>query len=374
MSLDSLRLMVVDDTGLYRKLLSDILSRLDGIEVVGTASNGRIALAQLYRLKPDLLTLDVEMPVMDGLETLGHLREVAPEVGAIMVSSLTKRGADVTVEALERGAFDFITKPEGRNPTESATHLEQQLQPLLQVFRTKARLNALMRGGRATCKPVATPRPAEASRGGGPIVPRLPGVAPRARTELLTIGLSTGGPQALARLIPHLPRGLGVPIVVTIHMPPTFTASLADALNGKSALTVVEASSGQVLENDTVYIAPGGKQMKVVRSPGQMRPVVAITDDPPEKHCKPSVDYLFRSVAELYGNRSLGVIMTGMGDDGVRGLRLMKEKGAMVMAQDEASCVVFGMPGEAVKAGVVDRVVSLDQMAQAICQHIQKKA
>src|SRR5215467_4361630 len=206
--------------------------------------------------------------------------------------------------------------------------------------------------------------------GADDIVRRMQALQSKAPIEIVAIGISTGGPQALAEVIPHLPTHLAVPVVIVQHMPQTFTGALAASLNDKSVLTVVEGQNGQTLEAGMVYIAPGGKQMKIVReSPGQA-PHLLMMDDPPENHCKPSVDYLFRSVAHLYGNRALGVIMTGMGADGVRGLRLMKQQGAKTLAQDAASCVVFGMPMEAIKAGVVDAVVPLGQLAVAIIQHI----
>jgi two-component system chemotaxis response regulator CheB len=191
-----------------------------------------------------------------------------------------------------------------------------------------------------------------------------------ASVDIVALGVSTGGPQALAQVIPKLPTDLGVPIVIVQHMPPMFTAALAASLNGKSALKVVEGRPGQILEASTVYIAPGGKQMKVAR-PAPAAPLsLCITDDPPENYCRPSVDYLFRSVAQVYADRALGIIMTGMGADGVLGLRLMKRQGARVIAQDEASCVVFGMPMEAIKAGVVDAIVPLEQLASAITKHV----
>jgi two-component system chemotaxis response regulator CheB len=191
--------------------------------------------------------------------------------------------------------------------------------------------------------------------------------------EIVAIGVSTGGPQALTEVIPYLPANLAVPVVIVQHMPQTFTEALAAALNDKSVVTVVEGQHGQTLEAGVVYIAPGGKQMKIVQQSQSQAPHLLITDDPSENYCKPSVDYLFRSVAQLYANRALGVIMTGMGADGVRGLRLMKQQGAKILAQDAESCVVFGMPMEAIKAGVVDAVVPLKQLAAAIIQHVGRR-
>ena len=370
---DSLRLMVVDDTALYRKLLSDILAQIDGVEVVATASNGSLALAKLPHVKPDLLTLDVEMPTMDGLETLRRLRDVAPEVGAVMVSTHTLHGAKVTMDALELGAFDFITKPEGGTLADNTADLRRRLQAIVNTFHTKKHLKALLHAKDGATRPTKSPLTVPAGGEAGAIVQRMQALGSTAPIELVAIGVSTGGPQALANLIPRLPEPFGVPVVIVQHMPSMFTAVLAESLQKKSSLTVVEAHAELVLEKNTVYIAPGGKQMKIARQGAQKRPTLLLTDDPPEHHCKPSVDYLFRSVARVYGNRALGVIMTGMGSDGTLGLRLMKRQGARVMAQDEASCVVFGMPAEAIKAGVVDVVVPLERMAEKIRQQVGKR-
>lgn len=373
MDSDSLRLMVVDDTGLYRKILGDVLSNMDGVDVVGTASNGSLALAKIAHLKPDLLTLDVEMPTMDGLETLRQLRHVAPHIGAIMVSAHTKHGAKTTMDALELGAFDFITKPDGQNIDANVTHLRRQLQPIISTFHTKKHLKALLHGNGASSRPAVPTVPAATRGRADGVIQRMQTLSRNPSVNLIAFGVSTGGPQALACVMPRLPQDLGVPVVVVQHMPPMFTGALAESLNSKSALTVVEACTEQVLEANTVYIAPGGKQMKITQKGADKRSRLLLTNDPPENHCKPSVDYLFRSVAQLYGNRALGVIMTGMGADGVVGLRLMKRQGATVLAQDEASCVVFGMPAEAIKAGVVDVVVPLERMAEEICQRLRKR-
>jgi two-component system, chemotaxis family, protein-glutamate methylesterase/glutaminase len=205
------------------------------------------------------------------------------------------------------------------------------------------------------------------------IVRRMQALQIQAPIEIVAIGVSTGGPQALIEVIPYLPANLAVPVVIVQHMPQTFTGALAASLNDKSVLTVIEGHNGQTLEAGMVYIAPGGKQMKIVQQSQRQAPNLLMTDDPPENHCKPSVDYLFRSVAHLYAHRALGVIMTGMGADGVQGLRLMKQQGAKILAQDAASCVVFGMPMEAIKAGVVDAVVPLGQLAAAIIQHVGRR-
>jgi two-component system chemotaxis response regulator CheB len=369
--LEPLRILVVDDTALYRKILTDVLAKLPGVEVVGTAQNGKVALGKIAQLRPDLITLDVEMPEINGLETLRQLKHSAPTVKAIMVSTHTSHGAKVTMEALALGAFDFIAKPDSWDIEKNIETLQTQLHPIIAALSNKKAIQSLLRNGQPI-QSLSSILPRTPAASPSDIVHRVQTIVHTDRVDIVAIGISTGGPKALVEVIPKLPRPLGVPVVIVQHMPPLFTAALAESLNQKSALTVVEDKNSQVLEPDMVYIAPGGKQMKIVRSERTQPPTLAITDDPPENHCKPSVDYLFRSIAQLYASRALGVIMTGMGADGVLGLRLMKRLGAQVLAQDEASCVVFGMPMEAIKAGVVDVVLPLDQIAEEISRQVRR--
>ena len=228
MNAQPLRLLVVDDTGLYRKLLRDTLVQIDGVEVVGTASNGSLALSKLSLLEPDLLTLDVEMPMMDGLETLRQLRQVAPTVGVIMVSAHTNRGAKVTMEALELGAFDFIAKPEGNDLADNLVSLRRQLHPIIAAWRNKKRLKPLLDAKDTPARPpertITTPAQPRAEE----VIQRMRALSRSAPIALVALGVSTGGPQALAHLIPRLPQDLGVPVVVVQHMPPMFTAALAN--------------------------------------------------------------------------------------------------------------------------------------------------
>lgn len=357
---EPLRALVVDDTTLYRKVLSDLLSEIPGVEVVGTAPNGKIALAKIPQLRPDILTLDFEMPEMNGLETLQQLKTQAPQVGAIMISSHTSQGAKITMDALELGAFDFVAKPEAGSMAESIESLRSRLKPIIQAY--LIRKVRRIPGASPRVTPMVTPRVSP---------PLVRSTAIDGRIDLVAIGISTGGPNALAHVIPQLPSNLGVPIVIVQHMPPIFTAALAESLTKKSQIKVVEAQHGQVLEPNVAYIAPGGKQMGIAAQGTNY--TVVITDDPPENHCKPSVDYLFRALASTHKNRVLSIIMTGMGADGTRGLKLLKAQGAKVLAQDEASCVVFGMPMEAIKAGVVDTVLPLDNIAPEIIRLIRKR-
>ena len=356
----TIRVLIVDDTVLYRKILSDVLSVIPGVEVVGTAANGKIALTKIDQFKPDMMTLDVEMPVMDGLATLRELQRAKKDVKVIMVSTLTREGATVTMKALELGAFDFIAKPSGSSLQDNRKSLMGQLRPVVQAVSMRKMLQPALTRARIRHQ-VAKVRPAT------PL--RSVAAPPPGKVEIIAIGISTGGPNALAEVVPKLPKTLRVPVVVVQHMPPVFTKALADSLNQKSGLTVLEAAGGETLQGGNVYIAQGGKQMRVIKK--AIGGVLELTDDPPENHCRPAADYLFRSIAQVYGNRALGVIMTGMGADGVKGLRLMKEKGAQVIAQDEASCVVFGMPMEAMKAGVVDTVTPLHAIATEITGRVK---
>ncbi len=357
---ENLRVLVVDDTSLYRNILSNVLSGFSGVEVVGTANNGKIAMAKIAQLKPDIVTLDVEMPEMDGIETLRQLKVKALHLPAIMVSAHTIEGARITMEALELGAFDFIEKPDGDDHGKNIENLQSQLKPKINAFINKKHIRSMLKGGNAISKPVQTSGKQSDNRVS---CSNRTASALAAPVKIVTIGISTGGPNALAYVIPKLPKN-SPPVVIVQHMPPVFTAALAESLDKKSSLTVVEGKNGHRLQHDNVYIAPGGKQMKVENENNEHR--LSVTDDPPECHCKPSADYLFRSVAKLYKNHALGVIMTGMGSDGTLGLRLMKRQCARIIAQDEESCTVFGMPMEAIKAGVVDIVLPLEKIADEI--------
>jgi two-component system, chemotaxis family, protein-glutamate methylesterase/glutaminase len=355
-----LKILVVDDTVVYRKIVSDVIAELPGVEVVGTAHNGKAALFKVRTLKPDLLTLDIEMPEMNGLEVLENLRKMAPKVGVIMLSTLTQEGGTMTMRALELGAFDFIPKPQSGTMAENRIVIKNALGPIIKAFsRSSAIWGLLNSTGKKT---VTSPRRIDK--------PLLPGSQPfqgrSGSSSIVAIGISTGGPNALARMLPQLPADIGVPIVIVQHMPPMFTTSLAKSLNNKCRLSVREAVDGEPLTANVIYIAPGGKQMKVAAGADGKQRVIRITDDPPENSCKPSVDYLFRSVADHFVGRATGVIMTGMGCDGTAGLKEMKKNGALVIAQEESSCVVYGMPKEPVESGLADAVVSLDHIAEEI--------
>ena len=368
----SIKVLIVDDTILYRKVIGDILKNEDDIEVVGTANNGKIAISRIATLQPDLLTLDIEMPICNGIEVLEYLRQNHSHIGAIMLSSLTRKGGDMTMKALELGAFDFMPKPEGGSMAENQAFIKKDL--ILKIKTYARRTSIKRRLKRDTQTKTSRLQPAARTVKTTTTAPSTQTRVTKKRnlpSTIIAIGISTGGPNALTRMLPMLPAPIGVPIVIVQHMPPLFTKSLADSLNNKCPLSVKEAEDGEVLKNDFIYIAPGGKQMKIVAHPGG-HGKVKITDDAPENNCKPSADYLFRSVAGLYKERATGVIMTGMGNDGAKGLRLVKRHGSPVIAQDEESCVVYGMPKEAVNAGVVDISLPLDRIATEIVKTIKK--
>ncbi|MFH2066320.1 MAG: chemotaxis response regulator protein-glutamate methylesterase [Pseudomonadota bacterium] len=372
-----LRIMVIDDTIVYRKIVTDILSEFSEVEVVGTASNGKLALNKIPMLKPDLITLDIEMPEMNGLDVLAHVQKKWPEIGVVMLSTSTREGGELTIRALELGAFDFIPKPLTGTMTDNREEIKTLLAPILKAFKRHREIKNIL-SGKTTPAAVKTKISPQASAKAVPddtIARRMNRITRQIspKSEIVAIGISTGGPNALSKMMPMLPPDIGVPILIVQHMPPIFTESLAKSLDAKCALTVAEARDGQVVAKNTALIAPGGKHMKIAASADGMNRIIRITDDPPENSCKPSVDYLFRSVAEHYVGRATGVIMTGMGSDGSKGAKFLKNSGSLIIAQDEDSCTVFGMPKEVIEADLADAVVSLDSMAQEIVNSVIKR-
>jgi two-component system, chemotaxis family, protein-glutamate methylesterase/glutaminase len=372
-----IRVLVVDDTIVYRKAVSDIMEELPEVELVGVAHNGKIAMAKIATLKPDLLTLDIEMPEMNGLEVLEELQKQHLGIGAIMLSTLTADGSEMTMKALELGAFDFILKPQSKNLAEGKNEIKRLIHPMIQAFgRSKVAHNLL-----GKIDPIASQRPVLRKIGLGsvstPSQKTQPASKPssssarRGKSEIVTIGISTGGPNALTQMLPKLPADLGVPVVIVQHMPPIFTKSLAQSLDKKCALSIKEAEDGESLKDNVVYIAPGGKQMRLKASSDGKNRLIKITNDPPENSCKPSVDYLFRSVGDYYVGRTTAVIMTGMGSDGTKGLEVLKNKGSFIIAQSEETCVVYGMPKAPIEAGLVDVVAPLEKIADEIIKSVR---
>lgn len=395
------RILIADDSIVFRRFMNEIISSLDGCSVVGQAFNGRAALQKIEELEPDILTLDMEMPEMDGIQVLQALRSsIKKPPSVIVVSSLTERGGSLTLKALQLGAFDFITKPQTGAVETAKAELKKALEPRIRALSLRYNVrNILQRKpalvtiddsgvtGNQTLHRVneTLPKPdnSKISNGNGsliadratavdmaPIVPdRLP--IPKIKPEMVVIGVSTGGPNALASLIPALPDALGVPVFIVQHMPPLFTQSLALSLEKKSALTVVEAENNSTAKPNCVYIAPGGKQMRILPdSRGSI--TIQTTDDPPENNCRPSVDYLFRSVSQSFPGRALSVILTGMGNDGTLGVRLLKRTGCLSLVQDETSCVVYGMPKSVADAGLADAILPLNRLAETITRIVKK--
>jgi two-component system chemotaxis response regulator CheB len=373
----SLRVLIVDDSVTYRRAASSVLAEFPGVEVVGSAANGKIALQRIEQLSPDLLLLDVEMPEIDGLELLRRLRAGGSDIGAIMLSAATANAAKATLQALALGAFDFVEKPCGGTLEENSSRLRKQLRQKIDDFSRAWEIRKVLRPGspggkreRSGLSEGLTNVPLV--RGASQqLAPSLFPVRPIARPSLRTakpravaVGVSTGGPQALTQMLPMLPGDLRVPLLIVQHMPPLFTRSLANDLDQRCGLRVCEAVQGECVLPGCVYIAPGGKQMKVSQKNDAV--LIDLSDDPPENSCRPSADYLFRSVAQVYGGEAVGVIMTGMGNDGTHGCRLLKDRGASIVAQDEATCVVFGMPRELIERGIADVVAPLDRIAAEI--------
>jgi two-component system, chemotaxis family, protein-glutamate methylesterase/glutaminase len=361
----SIRVLVVDDSILYRKVLTEALNSLPAVEVVGGVANGGQVVGKVRELRPDVLTLDIEMPGMNGIEVMNALRQAGLNVNVLVVSSVTLSGGVMTLQALENGAFDFITKPQGATREENKRLLREALAPRLRALGHRLDVQKILRS-RPACGCSAETSGSPVQREEGKLRP--PAVA-KTKPELVVIGVSTGGPNALATIVSDLPR-LNVPILIVQHMPPIFTRLLAENLSSRSLMPVREASHNEEILADEIYLAPGGKQMRLIPNSSGAR-LLQLSDDPPENSCRPSVDYLFRSVANHFPGKALAVILTGMGDDGTAGLRLLKRTGSNVIAQDQASCVVYGMPKAAIDAGLVDVVAPLCDIATNITRLVR---
>jgi two-component system chemotaxis response regulator CheB len=345
------RVLLVDDAVVVRKSVSLAIAKDEDLEVAGTAVNGRVALVKFQALKPDLVLLDVEMPEMDGLETVRQLRKIDTHVPIIMFSTLTESGAAVTLEALSVGATDYVTKPSNADMTATLDAIGRELIP---------KIRALCRLPETRASVAPPPRPSLQTP------PRLDFPRPRflSPVQVVAIGVSTGGPDALARVLPLLPATFPVPVLIAQHMPPIFTSLLASRLAAKSMLPVRECVSGEALTAGCAVIAPGDFHMEVAQNDG--RSILKTNRGPKENFCRPSVDVLFRSIARLYGPRALAVVLTGMGQDGLKGCELLRGLGARIYVQDEASSVVWGMPGFVARGGLADKIIPLDQMGAEI--------
>jgi two-component system, chemotaxis family, protein-glutamate methylesterase/glutaminase len=401
---DALKILVVDDSITYRTIVSTIVKELPNVLLVGTANNGRQALEKIEALQPDLVLLDIEMPEMNGLEALKEIKRLYRNIGVLMISGMNRTSADITIKALEHGALDFIPKPDHPNMQDNVRELSARLLPIVQLSLNRRQYQpvkappilpplppkpAATTSQHPTTTPVARPLPnigqpspsAYASPqpptvNPQPITPAYKAPAPSMNLHAVTfkvvvIGISTGGPNALNEMIPNLPENLGAPVLIVQHMPPVFTASLADSLNKKSKLRVKEAEAGEEIVNNTVYIAPGGFHMVVESRNGAK--IIGINEAPQENSCRPAVDVLFRSIPAHYGKNVLALVMTGMGSDGAKGLSVLKQSGCYSLTQSAETCVVYGMPKAVDDLRLSDEQIPLNAIAGRISQLVTKR-
>lgn len=374
------RILIVDDDVISRKILRTVLEK-DGLaEIVGLAPNGKVALQKIAQLNPDLITLDLEMPEMGGVETLTRIRSRWQRLPVLMVSSSTAEGAEITMAALALGASDYVAKPDCRpGQASELARLEAELVPKVTAL-CKLEPAVAPRAGEAhALAPQESPSPAtvRATRFASTRAEDQRVFTARSRTrrgdespEILAIGVSTGGPNALDEVIPRLRADLPVPVVIVQHMPPMFTRLLAERLNNHSDLTVMEAQGGEFLQRGHVYIAPGDYHMRLVREQDAVK--LALDQTPPVNSCRPAVDPLFESVAAIFGERALGLILTGMGQDGLIGCERLKQAGSSVVIQDQATSVVWGMPGAVSRAGLADAELPLSAIARVLNERLER--
>ena len=362
-STSKIRVLVVDDSVVIRRLVAQALSEDPGIEVVGAAANGSIALQRIPQLNPDVITLDVEMPEMDGIETLRQIRKQYRDIRIIMFSTLTQRGAATTIDALMLGADDYVTKAANVGKvSESLAALRGELVPRVNQFFVRKDGPAALAAAPARHAGV----PGSSTKAAPRIVPVF---RPHLAAKIVAIGVSTGGPTALSSIVPQFPAGFRLPIVIVQHMPPLFTRLLAERLQKQTALKVVEGRDGDVVQPGTIYVAPGDYHMRVVRRHTD-QVVLTLDQAPPENSCRPAVDVLFRSVQEVYGGHVVSVVLTGMGQDGLRGVEGLRGAGARVIVQDEATSVVWGMPGAVARANLADAIVGLHDVVPEILRYV----
>lgn len=356
-AMNPIKVLLVDDSVTVRQLLVEALAVDTEIQVVGTAPNGALALTMLPRLQPDVVVLDIDMPVMDGLEFLRRVRPMYPRLPLLVFSTYTTHGAATTLQALWFGASDYVAKPTATGFEAAVVQARQELLPRIKAFARRDDRNTPGASALRPARPARMPAP----------LPTAARVPPRA--SVVAIGTSTGGPRALADVLGALPGDFPVPVLVVQHMPPLFTRHLADGLSAQCELPVREAEHGVALEPGTVWIAPGDHHLTVGRDGATLR--TRLDQGPTENACRPSVNPLFRSVAEVFGPGALGVVLTGMGQDGLDGAARIRAARGSVIAQDEATSVVWGMPGSVTRAGHADTVLPLDRIAEAILARVR---
>ena len=347
---DKTKLLIVDDSLVFRKAVEAAIGSDPTIDVTGSVRNGKLAIDEIIRNPPDIVTLDVEMPEMDGLQTLNEIEKInsgagRPGISVIMLSAFTSEGAETTMKALDAGAFDFITKPESPSLEKNISELQKELLRKIACWKSHSRKPPMQAIRRVIAKPVREQHQASG-------------------INAIVIGVSTGGPKALNEMLPDLCAVTTLPILIVQHMPPTFTKSLAEQLDKKCSHSIVEGSDGVEVKEKFVYIAPGGRHMTVKNALESK--IIAINDMPPEGGCRPSVNMLFRSAAESYGAKCLGIILTGMGNDGTSGAASLRNGGARIIAQDSATSTIWGMPGSAAAAGNVDYIKPLMEIPSEV--------
>lgn len=355
-----IRVLVVDDSVVMRQLITRMLSGERDFDIVGTARNGNDALIKVEQLRPDLITLDIEMPELDGLGALQLIQQRFPNTRVIMCSSLTQRGAAITMDALLAGADDYVTKAHSGEMAEGAYNaLKDSLcGKIRQLFRRKESGSSVKtsQGSRFTISPA------------GSFTPPTDWQQHKQPPQILAIGVSTGGPSALAEMLPMIPADFPLPIAIVQHMPPLFTHLLAERLTKISRIPVAEAKQGTRVQAGHALIAPGDYHMRLVRKESNIR--VELNQDSQENSCRPAVDVLFRSTAEVYGGGAIAIILTGMGQDGLVGVRVLKGLGASVLVQDSQTSVVWGMPGAIANANLADQILPLKDIVPAILRLI----
>lgn len=352
--MSKIKALIVDDSAFMRKSLSIILESDEDIEIVGTAKNGLEGYDLANKLRPDIITLDIEMPVMDGLTSLKKIMADCP-TSVIMVSSLTTEGAEATIKAMELGAVDFIPKEMSFVSVNIVSIKEELIRKVKSIVRQSALRRRLAKIHDLTGKPRKEGIPQH----------RTPMQMPRSSYKAIALGISTGGPLSLQKLVPRMKKDMNIPMFIVQHMPPKFTKSLADRLNAMSEVDVKEAEHNETIKPGTVYIAPGGMHM-TTRNGVAGAATIQISDMPANTLHKPSVDVMISSVLKLYGKNTLGVIMTGMGKDGYEGIKQLKTMGGYCLAQDEATCVVYGMPKAIVDAGYADVIAPLEKISDIL--------
>lgn len=356
--MDKISVMLVDDSTLMRTFLNKELSKDPEIEVVSFASNGKLAIPRFRHYKPQVVILDYEMPELNGIETLKLIQKDFPTINVIMFSAFTIEGAEVTLEALDLGAKDFVTKPDA--DIDASEYVRNNLIPKVKALATKSSFNK-----------ISHPKALRANQVNRPAVSANKPSATPGSFELAAIGISTGGPVALKQLLSKIPANLDGSILITQHMPPVFTTQLAKTLNQNSELTVVEGTDGMELKKGHVYVAPGGGHM-LIQQKG-IKSIIKIDNSPPYQHCRPSVNLMFQSLLDLNPTKTLAIIMTGMGSDGFEAMQQMHKKRSYLIAQTEETCVVYGMPAQPTEAAIIDESLSIEQIASRITELLGKR-